>query len=143
PDADSSGLALQALAAVGVPSTNATVQGALAFLRRVQNGDGGFPGFDGATSASSTGLALGGLAAYNERPRSLAWTTVITDGSASRLTLHDPVDALLALQSPQGGFFGFSGPDDAGATYQALPGLAARTLLTRTRAVAFLPLVTR
>jgi prenyltransferase beta subunit len=143
PDADSTGLALQALAAAGVPATNAAVQAGLAFLRGAQNGDGGFPGFDGATSASSTGLALGGLAAYGERPRGPAWTTVITDGAESRLALHDPVDALLAQQSPRGGFAGFSGPDDPGATYQALPGLAGGALPTRARALVFLPLVAR
>ena len=66
-EADSTGLALQALAAGGVKadtaaklstaaicttgagSSNPAVQAALAFLHKVENGDGGFPGFGGST----------------------------------------------------------------------------------------------
>jgi len=125
-EADSTGLALQALAAAGAHSapaaaalgsaaicttgagsSNPAVRDALAFLRKVENADGGFPGFGGSTSADSTGLALQGLAAYHENPRGLSWTNVITDGSASALTLHNPVDALLGLQTLDGGFPGF------------------------------------
>jgi hypothetical protein len=160
-DADSTGLALQALAAGGVRptstaaalnsaaicttgagSSNPAVQAALAFLHTQENGDGGFhPDFDKATSASSTGLALQGLAAYSDTPRGLSWTNVITNGSASALTLRNPVDTLLGLQTLDGGFPGFSGPNDPAATYQALPGLLGRAFPASIRALRYLPLV--
>ena len=141
-DPDSTGLALQALAAAGVGHDNATVQGGLAYLRAVQNDDGGFPGFFGTTSPNSTGLALQGLAAYGEYPRSLRWTKVMTDGSSSRLMQHNPMDALLALQTAEGGFPGFSGPNDPMATYQAIPGIAGRAFPLH-RFGVYLPLIAR
>jgi hypothetical protein len=159
-EADSTGLALQALAAAGVQvdspaasqrsaaicttgagSSNPAVRAALAFLRTVENADGGFPGFGGATSADSTGLALQGLAAYRDTPRGMSWTTVITDGAASPLTLHNPLDALLALQTVDGGFPGFSGPNDPSTTYQTLPGLLGRAFPASIRTLRYLPLV--
>ncbi|HEU5102942.1 MAG TPA: prenyltransferase/squalene oxidase repeat-containing protein [Roseiflexaceae bacterium] len=158
-DADSTGLALQALAAAGVRpalapatqisaaictsgagSSNPAVLDALAFLRTHENSDGGFhPDFDTATSPSSTGLALQGLAAYHELPRGLSWTNVIT-GGASALTLHNPVDALLGMQTLDGGFPGFGGPNDPAATYQALPGLLGRAFPASIRTLRYLPL---
>ncbi len=82
---------------------------------------------------------LQGLAAFGENPRSLGWTRTITDGSASRLTLHTPIDALLALQSPQGGFAGYSGPNDPFATYQAVPGVALQPYVSRSPRMLYLP----
>jgi hypothetical protein len=126
-DPDSTGLALQALAAAGVGHEDPTVQAALSFLHRIQNYYGGFPGYVGtATSPSSTGLALQGLAAYGEEPRGLRWARWVTDGSSSRLTLFNPLDSLMDLQSPQGGFPGFAGPNDLFATTQAVPGIAGK-----------------
>jgi hypothetical protein len=161
-EADSTGLALQALAAAGTRpaptatalngaaicstgagSSNPAVLDALAFLRKAQNADGGFSGFGGGTSADSSGLALQGLAAYHETPRGLAWTTVISDGSASALTLRNPVYALLSLQTREGGFPGFGGPNDPAATYQALPGLLGRTFPASIRTLRYLPLAQR
>lgn len=142
-DVDSTGLALQALAAAGVGPDDAAVQAGLAFLHRVQNADGGFPGFTGATDAASSGLALQALTAYGEDPRGLQWTTIITDGSASRLTLHTPVDAVLALQSPQGGLPGFSGPNDPFSTYQAVPGIAGKPLPLRPPVRYYFPVLLR
>lgn len=127
-DVDSTALALQALAAAGRDRASPPVQAGLAFLRRLQTGDGGFPGYDGLASASTTGLALQALAAFGEKPASLGWTRAITaaDG-AGRLLRPTPLDALLAMQSPDGGFAGFSGANDAFSTYQALPGLLSRS----------------
>ncbi len=125
-DVDSTGLALQALAAAGRDASSPAVQQGLAYLAAVQNADGGFPGFDGATSASSTGLALQALAAFDQRPQSLHWTGLRGGG----LLRPNPVEALLALQSPDGGFAGFSGANDAFATYQALPGLLGQAYPT-------------
>lgn len=130
-DVDSTGLALQALAAAHVSFDNTAVQAGLAFLRSVQNDDGGFPGYGGATDPASTGLALQGLAAYGQDARGPQWTTTISNGSASALTLHTPVETLMALQSPAGGFPGYSGPNDPFSTYQALAGLSGRPLPIR------------
>lgn len=126
-DVDSTALALQALAAAGRDAASPAVQAGLAYLRSVQTNDGGFPGYDGLPSASSTGLALQALAALGEEPASLGWTRTIsgTDG-ASRLLRPTPVDALLALQSVEGGFAGFSGANDPFSSYQALPGLLGK-----------------
>lgn len=127
-DVDSTALALQALAAAGRDSTSPAVQAGLAYLSAAQTSDGGFAGYDGSTSASSTGMALQALAAFGERPASLGWTRTLSGtAEASALLRPTPVDALLALQSPDGGFAGFSGLNDPFSTYQALPGLLARS----------------
>jgi hypothetical protein len=158
PDADSTGLALMALAAAGVGETdssssttgmslcstgagssNPSVLAAISFLRSKLKSDGGFPGFDGNTSASSTGLGLQGLAAYHDTPRGLSWST--TGASISSLTLANPVDTLLDLQTASGGFPGFSGPNDPDSTYQSLPGLLGASFPTNVRSVVQLPLV--
>jgi hypothetical protein len=68
---------------------------------------------------------------------------VITDGSASALTLRNPVDALLSLQTREGGFPGFGGPNDPAATYQALPGLLGHTFPASIRTLRYLPLAQR
>ena len=47
--------------------------------------------------------------------------------SVSRLVHATALDALLALQSPDGGFAGFSGANDPFSTYQALPGILAKS----------------
>ena len=128
PDADSSALALQALAAVGRTAEAPSVQAGLDWLRSIQSSDGGWPGYDGATSASSTGLALQALAAVGQSPTSPQWTGVISGtDSVSRLVHATALDALLALQSPDGGFAGFSGANDPFSTYQALPGILAKS----------------
>jgi hypothetical protein len=93
----------------------------------MQTDDGGFAGYDGLTSASSTGLALQALAALGEQGAGLGWTRAISGtADVSPLLRPTPVDALLALQSVDGGFAGFSGANDPFSTYQALPGLLAR-----------------
>jgi prenyltransferase beta subunit len=143
-EADATGLMLQALAAAGVPREDATVLEAIAFLHSLQNGDGGFPGFDSLTSPSSTGLVLQAFAAYGEAPDSLDWTTVIEDGSASALTLQTPADRILTFQSLEGGFSGFSGPNDPYSTYQALIGIVGAPYVSATppaSPVLYLPLI--
>jgi len=125
----STSLALQALAAVGVGRDSEAVKDGLAYLRAAQNGRGGItmpP--DKSTDSSSTGSALQALAAYGENPKGLHWTRMVTDGSSSRLTLHNPLDALAALQSEEGGFPGFFGTNDPSATYQSVTGIAGRSL---------------
>ncbi len=150
PDADSTGLALLAIAAAAQsrgddPATSAVPSAminaasgpgsddpaaldGIAALRRLQGADGAW-GFDGATSASSTGLALAGLNAFGEDTASLAWTRTYTDGARPALPEYRPSQTLLSLQSARGGFAGFAGPDDPDATYQALLGLSGRGYL--------------
>lgn len=140
-DVDSTGLALQALAAAGAGRDDEAGQAGLAFLRSLQNGDGGFPGFLGSSDPASTGLALQALAAFGENPRGLDWTTTISDGSASRLTIHTPQDAILALQNQEGGFPGFSGPSDPFSTYQAVPGIAGQPLPLARQLKRYFPLI--
>lgn len=143
-DADSTGLMLQALAAAGVPREDGTVLEAIAFLHSIQNGDGGFPGFDGLSSPSSTGIVLQAFAAYGEAPDSLDWTTIVEDGTSSALTLHTPADRLLTFQSFEGGFSGYSGPNDPYSTYQALIGVVGAPYVTPAPdapPVLYLPLV--
>lgn len=124
-DCDSTGLALMALRAAGVPANAPAVLGALNYLKATQLPDGGFSSF-GGTNANSTGLALQGLAAYNEPGRSLAYGQVITDGTSSRLVVRTAIDALAALALPDGSFTStFSIP---AATYAAVPGIAFKTL---------------
>ncbi len=139
-DVDSTALALQALAAADAARAHAAVNAGLAFLRAAQQGDGGFPGFLGVTDAGSTGLALQALAAFSENPRGWDWRTNVDDGSASALTVHTPIAALLALQSSQGGFPGFSGANDPFATYQALPGLSGKAFPLQQPRVIHFPL---
>lgn len=140
-DVDSTSLALQALAAAGVDRSDAAVADGFAFLRSTQQPDAGFPGFLGTTDAGSTGLALAALAAFGENPRSPAWTVTTSTGAGSALTVHNAIDTLLALQSPEGGFPGFSGANDPFATYQALPGLSGRSLPLRPDLLYYFPLV--
>jgi prenyltransferase beta subunit len=121
-DPDTTALALQALAAAGIERSNSAVSAAFDYLHRVQNFEGGF-GFASDTSASSTALVIQALAAYDEDPKSLTWTKTITDGTSSRLTLYTPIEALLGLQSFEGGLAGYSGANDTFSTYQGVPGI--------------------
>lgn len=144
-DTDSTAMALQALAAAGVGADSAVVQAGLDFLRDLQEDDGGFAYSLawGGTSATSTGLALQALAAFGEQPRWLNWSLIDDDGLPSPLVLRNPLDALLALQSTQGGFEGYGGPNDPASTYQAVPGIAAQSFppVRKSFGRIFLPLV--
>ena len=123
-DADSTGLALQALAAAGLSADHPAVRSGIAALRRLQNADGGFAGYGGSTSVDSTALAVGGLTASAQRVDGPGWMRSIS----GTLALNGPLDAILARQSPQGGFAGYAGTDDPGATYAAVLALAGRPL---------------
>lgn len=140
-DVDSTGLALQALAAAGVPASDPAVRGGFAYLWRAQRPDGGFPGYDGSTSASSTALAIGALAAYGHAVDGPGWMR----GPAGGLARSAPRDALLGLRRPSGAFAAtHGGGDDPMATYAAVLGLAARPLPIRPAgARVFLPSVNR
>ena len=143
-DTDSTALAIQALAAAGVDLYTAEVGDGFGYFRDVsQVKDGGFQYQDPfGTSVNSTGLGLQALAAYSWAPRGLGWSTTVTDGTSSRLPSYNPLDTLMGLQSPEGGFPGFGGANDPSATYQAVPGLAGKAFPLRIYRV-YLPLVAR
>lgn len=138
-DVDSTGLVLQALAAARVPATDPAVRAGIGYLWRAQRSDGGFPGYDGQSSASSTALAVGGLAAYAHTVDGPGWMR----GAVGALARHAPREAIAARQSPRGGFAGFAGPDDPSSTYAAVLGLAARALPVVPGGAVYLPFALR
>lgn len=145
-DTNTTAIALQALLAAGEPAESPAVQQGLAFLRQQQNPDGGFPyqkpcGFPGcqATDANSTAYVIQALTAAGHDPDGWAWSQHITATNQVTLTLHTPLDALLALQSRDGGFAGFSGANDLYATLQAVPGVALVSQPLARRATWYYP----
>ena len=87
-DADSTGGALQALAAAG--NRGKPVSRGAAYLRRSQRGDGGWPlAFGGTTNAQSTAWAIQGLVAAGANP-------AVANGSRT------PFDYLAARQAADG-----------------------------------------
>lgn len=120
PDADSTGLALQAAVAAGLPPTDPVLRAALDFLARGQGADGGW-GHGGQSNVNSTAYAAAGILAAGEDPRAGRWAA----GHPS------PVDFLLGAQAADGRLlFGATNEDvsDMVATLQALPALGGRVL---------------
>lgn len=71
-DIDDTGAALEALAGIGGPAASAARRGAVAFIERHQDRDGGFPSTPGSGSnAQSTAWAIQGLIAAGLNPSSL------------------------------------------------------------------------
>lgn len=116
-DVDTTAHALGALLATGVSRDDLAVTRARDWLVRARNDEGGYGWGPGKpTNGNSTGLALSAIAALGEDPTAEPWA----DESG------DPVTALLALQTPSGGFKYLAsddGPNDY-ATVQAAPGTA-------------------
>ncbi|MCB9176913.1 MAG: hypothetical protein H6648_07100 [Caldilineae bacterium] len=138
-DADSTGLALQALAAAGLDPSDSSARAGLAFLQATQLEDGGWG--EASANAGSTALAIGGLVAMGQHVDGAGWMR----GRPGAALRRGPIESLQALQSPGGGFPGFSGPEDPHSTYAALLGLSARALPVRPLAQAplYLPVLTR
>jgi len=110
---DSTGLALQALAAAGVSVDDASVASGIAYLHDAQDARGGWE------NANSTAAAIQGLVAVGEDLTTEEW---LRNG-------HGPFDALASYQKTDGPFvwmwdspFGLP-VDDAFATRQAVPAL--------------------
>jgi len=116
-DTNSSGLALQALAAV----QDQPRHDGLGWLAGLQQPDGGFPfGPGGTTDSNSTALVISAYVASGQDP-----ATLVQDGKT-------PYDALKALQVPCSG-----DPAERGAfDYQAQEPLAANNLATVQAALA-------
>ena len=110
---DSTGLAMEALIAAGVPASSTQIVSATAFLRAKQDAQGGWG------NANSTAYAMQGLLAAGE--------DLIADWSVGG---HSPYDALAAYQKPDGPFVWTWGwPNDNGlATWQAIPALLGQPL---------------
>lgn len=110
---DSTGLAMQALIAAGVPPTDTALLKAIAFLAAQQDAQGGWG------NANSTAYAMQGLLAAGE--------DLIANWSVGG---HSPYNALAAYQKPDGPFvWTWDWPEDNGlATWQAVPALLGRSL---------------
>jgi hypothetical protein len=108
---DTTGLALQALIAAGVPSNHTSVVSGLAFLQGQQSAHGGWD-FGSSPSANSTAYAIQGAVAAGEDLEA-DW---LSDAG------HSPYDALATLQKLDGPFV-YLVTDDFFATRQAVPAL--------------------
>jgi hypothetical protein len=129
PDTNSSGMAMQGLAAYGKKPRKRL---ALASLDAVQTSDGGFSFMAAAGQSSdpdSTAIVIQGLLAFGSKPTKRMWAT--PNGN--------PYDALAAFQlgcasapADRGAFFfpGSSAPN-VFATVQAVPAMASKRLPVR------------
>jgi hypothetical protein len=138
-DSNSTALALQALLAAGEPVTATAVTQGVAYLKSLQNTDGGFAyaldgGAPGASDANSTAYAVQALTAAGEDIRSAAW----------QVGGQGPLDYLLRMQQADGSFAwqAGSGPNLL-ATQQVIPALLGQTQITAANPAAcpavFLP----
>ncbi len=122
-DTNSTALALQALAAVNVSTSDKAIASALAYLHVEQNEDGGFPyakpsEYGSPTDANSTANVVQGLLAVGQDPAGKEWT----------VNGKNALDVLVSLQLPSGALQWQSAiPDEnALATYQAVPALLGK-----------------
>lgn len=115
-DADDTAAAIQVLRALGEPSSAASLQKALSYLRSCQGSDGGFnSGWMGAPSNASTdSWVIQALLASGSDPRSAQW---IVNG-------QDPWKHLLSLQNKDGGFNWTSNQEGTSVTCTAAALLA-------------------
>lgn len=125
-DVDSTGMALMALGALGERKDSPAVQKAHAYLKSVQEGDGGFSSW-GAANPESCNMVIQGLTAVGIDPV-----------AEMNKTGGNPVSAMLGFQLPDGSFAHIkgAGPNEM-ATQQALMALSdvyyGRSLYSRLR----------
>jgi hypothetical protein len=113
PDVDSTGMALLALGALG-EKEGPVVQKAVAYLKSVQEEDGGFSSW-GAANAESCCMVISGLAAVGIDPAGADWTA----------PAGSPVTALQSYRLPDGSYEHIKGAgSNVMATEQALQALA-------------------
>ena len=112
-DVDSTGMALMALGALGERRDSPVVQRAYAYLKSVQEADGGFSSW-GAANPESCSMVIEGLTAVGIDPA----MEMIKPGG-------NPVSAMLSFQLPDGSFAHIKGasPNEM-ATQQALMALS-------------------
>jgi prenyltransferase beta subunit len=94
-EVDMTGAAIQALAAAG-RSGNQAVREGIAYLRKAQNPEGGFPAFPGdpESNVASTAWAVQAIWAVGENPED--WRT------GSGLATEEPLTYMESLQAPDG-----------------------------------------
>ena len=115
-DTNSTAIALRALLAAGVATSDTDVAEGIVYLHGTQNADGGFPystPFD--SEANSTGFVMQAIVALGEET-----------GPGGPWDLggdNNPQDYLLSQQNPTSGALQYFGFDNAFATYQGVPGL--------------------
>jgi hypothetical protein len=127
--ADSTGIAMQALARLGLE-----LPAALDAVRASQELDGGW-GF-GAANPSSTSEVVQGLVAFGENPFGLAWSKVLSG------TVVTPADAILRQQGENGCWPNLFGPgDDPFSTTDAILMLAAQPAWGKDRQVVMAELI--
>lgn len=116
-DPDDTGAALEALAAAGIPHDAAAVQNALAYLKGMQQEDGGFHyGGTSATNSASDSWVIQGIVAAGGNPAE--W----------RADKTSVVDHLIGLQNPDGSFryTAYVTDNPCGMTASAIPALLGR-----------------
>jgi hypothetical protein len=113
-DTNSTAMVLMALDAAGDHSRDSA---ALAWLRSLQNSDGGFSFQGGSSDPDSTALVLQAIVATGGNPTGPTWT----------VNGHTPLSELVSTQDPSGGYVfpGNPGPD-AFTTSQVPPALFGR-----------------
>jgi Squalene-hopene cyclase C-terminal domain len=121
PDIDTTGLAVQALIAGGVPQSDPAVQHALAWLASQQNADGTWS-FFGDPSAESTSRAVLAITAAGYDPNSRCWRDSVLPSAAGRPFVGADA-ALEAMAQPDGSISGPNVFSAAYATGQAVQGL--------------------
>jgi prenyltransferase beta subunit len=102
-DPDDTGVALSALAALGLAKDDLVVNKALHYLKEQQNKDGGFSWTDQKTNAATDSWVIQGLAAVGEDPVGNNW----------RVQGISPLDHLCSLQNSDGSFQWVSGLDSS------------------------------
>jgi hypothetical protein len=76
-DIDTTGIALAALAAAGVPGNDPDLRQGLRFLANVQHANGAFPDFNGDDNPNSTASGLFGIVAAGFDPTSSCWRNLV------------------------------------------------------------------
>jgi hypothetical protein len=76
-DVDTTGIAVAALAAAGVPGNDADLRQGLRFLANVQHSNGAFPDFAGNDNPNSTASALFGIVGAGFDPTSACWRNLV------------------------------------------------------------------
>jgi hypothetical protein len=114
-DTNSTAIAVEALTAAGVPTSDASVTKAIAYLHTQQNSDGGFAySAPGASDPDSDALVIQALVALNQDPIGASWTI------GGKTVFND----LPSRQATDGGFIYPGNPkSDAFTTSQVPAGL--------------------
>jgi len=134
-DSNSTAWVVQALLATGEPRDAEPLRKAVAYLHRLQNGDGGFANQKPAppwgtedSDGNSTPATIQGLLALGEDVTGWDWTTSLTATNAITMALHNPIQRLHRYQTAEGGFeYVTPGESNLMATLQALPAVAGST----------------